>query len=158
MQTAGLIKAEYDQTPQHEKPSEILVDVIGIGAGVVDRCNELGLPVRGVNVAESPSVAERYMRLRDELWFKSREWLEARDCVLKDPALVAELTSVHYKVTSGGKLQVESKDDMKKRGMDSPDLADAWNLTFAGGLDRIPEEESDRYWNKKSSGRSWMSG
>ena len=47
MATAGKIKAEYDATPYDARPSEILVDIIGLGAGVYDRCRELGLPVRG---------------------------------------------------------------------------------------------------------------
>jgi hypothetical protein len=46
-----LSRAEYDATPYDAKPSEILVDIIGLGAGVYDRCRELGLPVRGINVA-----------------------------------------------------------------------------------------------------------
>lgn len=158
MQVAGLIKMEYEDTfPTSERPSEILVDVIGIGAGVVDRCRELDLPVRGVNVAESASVSERFMRLRDELWFKARDWLEARDARLADDdALVSELTAVKYEITSGGKVKVESKDDMKKRGVESPDLADAWCLTFAGGLDRFDDHELDRYRRTPRAGGSWM--
>jgi phage terminase large subunit len=159
MQVAGLIKAEWDTTwPHDDRPGEILVDVIGIGAGVVDRCRELGLPVRGVNVGESPAIAGRYMRLRDELWFRCREWLEARDSRLADDdALISELVSVKYTIPSTGKIVVESKDDMKKRGLDSPDLADAWCLTFAGGLDRKEEHTHDRYRRKPRHAGSWMS-
>ena len=47
---------------------------MGLGAGVVDRCKELGLPVRGINVGEAASSRDNCMRLRDELWFKGREW------------------------------------------------------------------------------------
>jgi phage terminase large subunit len=159
MQVAGLIKAEWDQCwPHDDRPSEILVDVIGIGAGVVDRCRELGLPVRGINVGESPAVGDRYMRLRDELWFRAREWLDARDSRLADDdALISELVGVKYKFASSGKIQVESKDEMKKRGLDSPDLADAWCLTFAGGLDRKEEHTHDRYRRKPRHSGSWMS-
>ena len=135
MQTVGLVKAEYDQ--ERIKPDEILVDVIGMGSGVVDRLRELGLPVRGVNVAESAAVKDKYMRQRDELWFECRDWLSERSCQLPDQdALIAELTSPKYEITSTGKLKVESKDDMKKRGMLSPDLADALLLTFAPGGNR----------------------
>ena len=70
MATAGKIKAEYDATPYDARPSEILVDIIGLGAGVYDRCKELGLPVRGVNVGEAAASRENCARLRDELWFK----------------------------------------------------------------------------------------
>lgn len=130
MQTVGMVKLQYDQASK--KPATINVDVIGIGAGVVDRLVELGLPARGINVSESPAVVDQYNRLRDELWFKSREWLEARDCkLLPDDGLIGELTTAKYSVTSNGKLKVEGKDEMKKRGIKSPDKADAWNLTFA---------------------------
>lgn len=130
MQVSGIIKAEYDAA--WEKPSKILVDVIGIGAGVVDRLKELGLPVRGINVAESASVADQYQRLRDELWFKGREWLEARDCKLADDdSLIGELTTLKYSLLSNGKIKVEGKDEAKKRGVKSPNRADAFLLTFA---------------------------
>jgi hypothetical protein len=132
MQTAGILKLEYDSAVL--KPTRINVDVIGLGAGVVDRGRELGLPVVGINVAESPSVKDRYARLRDELWFEAREWFEGRAVTMPvDDALVAELTLPSFKVLSTGKVQVESKDELKKRGVTSPDLADAFCLTFAGG-------------------------
>lgn len=132
MQTAGLLKLEYDSAKI--KPLAIFIDVIGIGAGVVDRCKELNLPAVGVNVAESASVKDRYNRLRDELWFEAREWFDKKDVAMPDDeSLIAELTLPSYKVTSAGKIQVESKDDMKKRGVTSPDLADAFCLTFMTG-------------------------
>lgn len=133
MQTAGLVKARYDEAKV--KPEAIYVDVIGLGAGVVDRMKELNLPVFGINVAESPSVGDKYNRKRDELWFKAREWFAGRDVYMcQDDALIAELTLPSYKVTSSGKIQVESKDELKKRGVISPDLADAFCLTFAQGV------------------------
>lgn len=130
MQTAGMIKQEYDNAK--DKPASINVDVIGIGAGVVDRLKEMGLPVRGINVAESPSVGDQYQRLRDELWFKGKEWLARMDCKLADDdALIGELTTAKYQILSNGKIKVEGKDEMKKRGVASPNRADAWLLTFA---------------------------
>ena len=130
MQTVGIIKSEYDTA--RVKPTVIKVDVIGLGAGVVDRLKELGLPVSGINVAESPSVADRYSRLRDELWFLGREWFSSRGVqIVDDEALIAELTLPSYKHLSTGKIQVESKEELKKRGVTSPDLADAFLITFA---------------------------
>jgi hypothetical protein len=71
MQTAGIIKQEWDKAKPDERPRAINVDVIGIGAGVVDRLKELKLPVVGVNVAESESIRDAkdisFNRLRDEL-------------------------------------------------------------------------------------------
>lgn len=137
MQLSGIIKAEYDGTHKPYRPDQINIDIIGIGAGVVDRCRELGLPVRGINVSESPAIAERYNKLRDELWFKAKEWLEERDSkLLDDDNLIGELTQPKYGFTSSGKLKVEGKDEMKKRGLDSPDIADAWIMTFASPSSR----------------------
>lgn len=132
MQTAGRIYAEWNETLPEDRPNQIFVDVIGIGAGVVDRLQELQVPVVGVNVAEEASVSEQYLRSRDELWFRARKWLEKKDCKLvDDETLIAELSLPKYKVTSTGKLQVESKDEMKKRYPRSPDVADAFCLTFS---------------------------
>lgn len=136
MQVAGLIKHEWDTTPEPLRPVAINIDVIGIGAGVVDRLNELALPVYGINVAETEAInagqERQYNRMRDELWFRSREWLEAKDCRLcDDDETIAELTVPTYSILSNGLIKVEGKDEMKKRGVKSPNRADAWNLTFA---------------------------
>ena len=97
METAGRIKTEFEDTRWDAKPVEICVDSIGIGAGLVDRLAELGLPARGVNVAESSAMGDRFMRLRDELWWAAREWLEARDCVIPDDeTLINELCLPRY--------------------------------------------------------------
>ena len=135
MQTAGVIAKDYHETPLEDRPSAINVDVIGMGGGVVDRLRELGLPVRGINVGEAAATdPARYMRLRDELWFKARDWFDTRAVRMpKDDALASELVGPKYKIESSGKIKVESKDDMKKRGIKSPNKADAFCLTFAGG-------------------------
>ena len=157
MQLSGLIKQEWDDTPVRERPSRILVDTIGIGAGVVYRLQEMELPARGVNVAEAPAIRERYMRLRDDLWFRARDWLLSRDCKLPDdPDLIAELVGPRYKVESSGKVKVESKQDMKKRGLHSPDRADALCLTFAGTPETTSVRKRDAYDDQPSSNRGWM--
>ena len=131
METVGMVLTEYEATSFMERPSEICVDSIGIGAGVCSRLQELGLPARSINVAESPSLGNRYARLRDELWFKAREWYEARDCSMPDQdELINELTSLRFKILSSGKFKAESKDELKRRGLRSCDLADAFVLTF----------------------------
>jgi phage terminase large subunit len=109
--------------------------VIGVGSGVVDRCKEMGLPVRGINVAEANASDDHCMRLRDELWWKAREWFGNKDCSIpNDVALISELVVPTYDAHSSGRIVIESKKDMKKRvpEMGSPDLADAFCLTFAG--------------------------
>ena len=129
MQTCGAVKAQFDASSK--KPSTICVDSIGLGAGVVDRLREQGLPVLGVNVSETP-VMGNYRNLRAELWFRLKDWLDKRACKLpKNDTLASELCSVRYLFTSSGKAQVESKEEMKRRGLKSPDFADALVLTFA---------------------------
>jgi phage terminase large subunit len=131
MQLAGAIKAEYDAAGTY-KPALIVIDVIGIGAGVVDRLHEQNLPILGVNVAEVPSTTGRYARLRDELWVRTREWLESRSVRLpRDDQLRDDLVAPRYAFLSDGRLQVESKNAMRSRGLASPDSADALIHTFA---------------------------
>ena len=136
MQTCGLVMNEWKRLENFadERPEEILVDSIGLGSGVVDRLCEMGLPVRGINVGEAPSTdGKTYMRLRDELWFKARNWFQGRDVRIPEGCeeLVAELSMPHYEYSSSGKIKVEDKASMKKRGLKSPDLADAFCLTLA---------------------------
>lgn len=133
MSLTGAVMHEYESADFKARPAEILVDSIGLGAGVVDRLRELKLPARGINVGESPAFKGQYANLRAELWGKAKAWLEARDCKLpRDERLVNELSSPRYSFMSNGKLKLEGKDDMKRRGLVSPDVADAFVLTFAG--------------------------
>jgi phage terminase large subunit len=130
MQVSGLIMDEY--TRARKRPDIILVDSIGLGAGVVDRLKEMGLPVRGINVGETPSGKDRFNRLRDELWWRCREWFESRDCrIPDDEKLIGQLTGLQYSFTSTEKIQVESKNSLLQRGKESPDEADAFVLTHA---------------------------
>ena len=157
MTLCGLIIREWDNTEIDERPHEICVDVIGIGAGVVDRLSELGLPVRGVNVGESASIDDTFMRLRDQLHWKLREWFEARNCKIpNDRGLISELTVTKYRVLSSGRVQVESKDDMKKRlAGKSPDLADALMLTFAADDRQRMMADRDRHRQTQRTTSGW---
>lgn len=129
MSLCGAIVNEADQL----KPAEINVDSIGLGAGLADRLRELGLPVRDVNVSEVSALNPKANRLRDELWVSVRDFLAQRACRLpNEESLRADLVTPKYSFTSSGKLQVESKGEMKKRLRRSPDFADALALTFAG--------------------------
>lgn len=129
MGTVGRIVHEANQ----DKPAEICVDSIGLGGGVADRLRELGYNVRDVNVSESNALNQQAAKLRDELWIACKDWLEARAVKLpKDDELRAELIGPTYSFTSNGKIKVEGKSEMKRRGMRSPDLADSLCLTFAG--------------------------
>jgi hypothetical protein len=129
METCGRVFHEA----QTDKPSEVMVDSIGMGGGVADRLRELGLNVRDVNVSESSALNPTAAKLRDELWLTLRDWLAQRACrIPRDEELRAELIGPTYSFLSNGRIKVEGKVDMKKRGMRSPDKADAVGLTFAG--------------------------
>lgn len=143
VQTAEWLKREYDKAEKEKlQPDVIYVDSIGVGAGVVDTAKALKLPVVGINVSERPANVQKYARLRDEIWFKGREWFEDMDVALPDRAgmsgdqqklmdtFIAELTNQKYAILPAGKVKVESKEEMKRRGAPSPDLADAFLLTF----------------------------
>lgn len=132
MQTSGLIKLEWDNTPLSKRPEYIFVDAIGYGAGVADRLRELGLPAIAINVSEIAALNDKYERLRSELWFRGREWLAKKDCALAgDEELAHELALPTWDVTSTGKAKVEDKRMMRKRtGEPSPNRADAFLLTL----------------------------
>jgi len=119
----------------------LAVDVIGVGAGVVDRIREQRLPGRllDVNVADAPlRDPELLLNLRAQLWWDVRQQLDPQNSELSlarlDEShyqrLRAELTAPTYRMTSSGKVQIESKEEMKARGLPSPDLADAFNLAI----------------------------
>jgi phage terminase large subunit len=136
MATVGRIVAEA----RRDGPALIMVDSIGMGGPVADRLRELarddrtlGFQCRDVNVSESTALKPEAYRLRDEIWLVMKEWLEARACKLPaSEELKLDLTAPTYDFVSSGKTKVESKDEMKARGLRSPDLADALCMTFAG--------------------------
>lgn len=109
------------------------VDMIGIGRGVVDRAMELGEPIIGVNVAEAAFESEAFVNLRAELWWRLRERFETGTIDLdpNDEDLATELIGIRYKRTSSGKIQIESKGEMKSRGLRSPNRAEALMLANA---------------------------
>lgn len=148
MQLTGAVVAQYEACDHKNKPAEILVDSIGLGAGVVDRLRELRLPARGINVSESPAMGGTYLNLRAELWHKAKAWLEKRDCKIpNNEDLIGELATVRYTFTSNGKIKIESKDDIRRRGLKSPDMADAFVLTFASDAATI-SWGSNNSWGK----------
>jgi hypothetical protein len=128
MQTVGQIVNEA----KTDNPEEICVDTIGLGSGVADRLREQGYNIRDVNVSESSAMNPNANKLRDELWLSVKDWLATRAVKLPDdPTLRHELVTPRYNFTSNGKIVVESKDSLKRRGYRSCDLADSLCLTFA---------------------------
>ena len=126
---------------ENVKPPNVFIDVIGVGGGVYDRLKEQGWNATAVNVSESPEDKENYANLRAELYAHSlKEWIKTGDLTEDDDWY--ELANIKYKFNSQGKLQIESKEDMKKRGVESPDVADALMLTFARSGGNLIFEQS----------------
>jgi hypothetical protein len=105
-------------------PSEIKGDAGGMGIPILARFNELGWPIIGVNNEGAAVDANRYPNRRAERWhsaaFKLRGLILPNEAILKE-----QLTKARAKPTSGGKLGLETKDEMKARGVESPDRGDA---------------------------------
>jgi hypothetical protein len=113
-----------------EQQYAIAIDVIGIGAGVYSHLKHVSqlTHLYDVNVAELPSQEDRFHRLRDEIWWHVRESFEKRlPCIPNDDELIAELTNIRWEEV-GGKIKVEGKKELRKRGVASPNKADAFCL------------------------------
>lgn len=136
MQLAARIAEEATR----DKPDAIFIDETGVGGGVVDRCRQLGVRgVLGVNFGAAADFAplsatgapmERYANKRAEMWGGMRQWLR-NGCVPSDPQLRDDLCGLEYGFDRDGRIQLERKEDMKKRGLASPDHGDALCLTWA---------------------------
>jgi hypothetical protein len=115
------------------KPRAIFVDQTGMGGGVVDRLREVGFAVLGVESGGTQSLLEpgRFKRKRDEMWWLMADWIKSGGCIPNDPELIRQLVAPKVSFTSDGKMELESKDKMKARGIDSPDKADSLAFTFA---------------------------
>jgi hypothetical protein len=138
----GLTRRDFDRTEQigeHvlllclEYPTieTIVVDSIGVGAGVVDWLRERGANVRAVNVTSSARKPEHFQNLRAELFWRLREALKAEKLALPpDDMLDQELASMRYEFDSKGRIAMEAKKNLASRIGRSPDSADALALTF----------------------------
>lgn len=111
------------------RPDAVFIDA-GNGAGVIDRLRQLHHDVIEVHFSGAPS-ANRYLNKRAEMWFDLRDWLHSGGCIPDISDLKQDLAAPTYKFTASDKIQLESKDDLKARGLPSPDLGDALALTFA---------------------------
>ena len=149
METVGRaveVAREYYDPKTKKGLAEIRVDVIGIGAGVVDRLIELtheeeclaSTEIIAVNVSETPTRAV-YIALgtpallRDELWLATAQEMKLGHIdlsLIKESDVCQEIRWPTYAVTSKGLIKIESKDQLKKRGKKSPNLADALNMAL----------------------------
>lgn len=110
----------------------VFMDRGGVGAGHVELMRQYGYNVHGVNFGQTPNDPLVYKNKRSEMWGRAREWLMQGDVILpKDDDLRYDLTAPEYFYDLKQRLQLESKEDMKARGVQSPDKGDALALTFA---------------------------
>lgn len=116
--------------------SAVFIDGGGVGGGVVDACRAAGLHVVEVQFgarADGLDLTAKYMNKRAEIWGMLRSWLKTGTIPprIATRDMVEELTNPTYSLNVRDQIQLESKDMMKRRGVDSPDFADALACTFA---------------------------
>ena len=127
MQLAGRVAAAIRDCG----PSDVYIDEVGVGAGVVDRLHELGHPVRGINVGRRSRRPETYANLRAEAyWTLAERFRSGNISIPDDNELVSELAALRYYYDRNSHVKIECKDEMRKRGLRSPDKADALMLAF----------------------------
>jgi phage terminase large subunit len=110
----------------------INVDSVGIGYYMAQHLKDHGLPVREVNVGETPHDTEKFSNLKAELYWGLRERVQKGDLAgLTNERAIAQLAGIRYKHNSRGQIVIESKEDARKRGVKSPDRAEAVMLAYA---------------------------
>lgn len=127
------------------KPSAIFVDGNGVGGGVVDQLKAYGYKVIEVQAGGSPGDLNKYINKRVEMWDLMREWLMI-GAIPEDPELFTDLTSPEFDYSpTTNQLKLERKDEMKKRHLASPDIAEALALTFSMPVARTDVRHSRAY-------------
>lgn len=109
----------------------IFIDLIGVGKGLYDRLREQKMSVSEVKGSERAEDDVQFINKRAENYWLLRQWVKQGGTLSDDPNWV-QLMDIKYKAQdSSGKLLIQSKDDQRREGIDSPDVADALSLTFA---------------------------
>jgi len=131
-----LTKVNEFLLPYKSRIEEVNVDVIGVGHNFVPRLEALGYPCNEVNVGKATQFPDQFANLKAQLYWKLRElFQDGAIHGLKDELAISQLASIKWKANLRGLTQIESKDEMAKRGVGSPDRAEAIMLAFA---DRTP--------------------
>lgn len=147
---------------EHGLEANVVLEELGMGVGVVETLEDMGYgtQVWGVNTGVSASEPDLYANLRAEMWALTKEWLEEQVELPNNSQLMDDLLTIKRKPTGVGKLQLETKEQMRKRKLPSPDVGDALALTFAVPFDLLAEKRSDRwgerYGEQGVSNGSWM--
>lgn len=143
---AGMIANFEDQY----KADAVHIDK-GYGTGIYSFGKQMGRVWHLIDFSGKPAKNE-YENKRAEMWGEMKNWLKEGGAISSDSVLYNDLIAPEAFINRRGKLQLESKDDMKKRGIPSPNRADALALTFARNvLGRHGEIKG----NKKSSMTSY---
>jgi hypothetical protein len=134
MELAGEV---HNRIEPHKGLVPAVIDIIGIGAGVYDRLSEQELNVVPFQASEAADNPYKFKNRRAESFWALRELFQEGvvDLDPEDEELAAQLGSIKWKVDSAGRIQIESKEDMKKRGLPSPDRADAVMMSWYEGGD-----------------------
>ena len=130
MDTMRLVH-EVLRTIEEWNAEAVFVDEGGVGGGVVDRLRELGAPVYGVHFGGRAPHRTRFFNMRSEFFWELRMLLNDGLMALpRDEELAGQLISLRYDVSSSGQVRLQGKKEMRKRGLPSPDKADALALAF----------------------------
>ena len=130
MGTSGLILQKIERF--NLDPKNLNLDAVGMGAGVYDRLKEQKFYVNAVIAGGEPQDKEHYINSRAEMYDNLRKHFEAGNISIPDDQdLIAQLSSIRFKIASDKKLQIVSKEDMKRvYRLKSPDKADSLALCF----------------------------
>ena len=141
------------------KPTLVVIDEGGLGAGIVDRLKEQRYKIKGINFGNKSKNPIMYGNMRAQMWGDMREWLKTAS-IPNDRFLKTDLISPMMKPDSRGTIFLESKKDMKSRGLASPDAADAIAVTFAFPVAHRGEYNARtttrRVYSDTSANTSWM--
>lgn len=128
------------------KPDAIVVESTGIGAGLVDIMRDRGYKIIEAHPGAPAFETKLYVNRRAEYWSEMRDWIYEQGCLPEDSDLFKQLTSILYTYDRAEqRILLEPKDEMKKRGLESPDDADMLALTFAV---KVPRRDRNRFANQ----------
>ena len=142
---------------EQEKPDATVVDGDGLGAGVVDQMKHRnhGKGLFEFHGNATPNDIHKYLNKRAEVWGEMRDWMPHGD-IPDEPELADDLTGPLYHYNANGQIVLESKDDMKERGLASPDCGDMLAMTFAVKV--APKDKPKEYipTRQAQDGLDWM--
>jgi hypothetical protein len=141
------------------KPDAVVVDEVGVGAGVVDRLRQLkyGNIIHAFNGGSAPINKTLYFNKRAETWGLMRAALRDRIDLPDHRQLTDDLVAPEYGFSNKQQIQLEKKEDMKRRGMASPDFGDALSMTYAVEIFEQYQPPVPKWQQRINSGRSAQS-